>query len=61
MSIFSPKQGRPVTFRQFSWLEMVERAWGSEYRQPDKAIYRFSDGRNFQSTDMYSTGIYRKP
>lgn len=56
-----PTLGRPVTYRQFSWLEMAERAWGSAYRQPDHGIYQFSDGRRFDSTDMYSTGIYRPP
>ena len=50
-----------VSFRSFSWLEMAERAWGSEYRQPDKGIYAMSDGRRFDSTDMYQTGIYRRP
>ena len=53
--------GRPVTYRSFSWLEMVERAWGAEYRQPDHGIYQFSDGRRFDSTDQYQTGIYRRP
>lgn len=50
-----------VSYRSFSWLEMVEQAWGSAYREPDHRIYVFSDGRAFDSTDMYQTGIYRKP
>jgi hypothetical protein len=53
-----PTLGRVVTYRQLSWLEMVERSWGSAYRQPDRGIYQFSDGRRFDSTDMYATGIY---
>jgi hypothetical protein len=60
-STVPPTLGRPVSYRQFSWLEIVERAWGSEYREPDHRIYQFSDGRAFDSTDMYETGIYRRP
>lgn len=51
--------GRPVTTRTFSWKEMVLRQWGSEYSAPDHRIYQFSDGHNFDSTDMGVTGIYR--
>lgn len=53
-----PTLGRPVTYRTISWLELAERAWGSQFRQPDHGIYQFSDGRRFDSTDMYNTGIY---
>jgi hypothetical protein len=59
--VISPYLGKPVTYRSFSWLELAERAWGSEYRQPDHRIYQFSDGRAFDSTDSYQTGIYRPP
>lgn len=52
--------GFPVSYRQWSWLQLAERAWGSEYRQPDHGIYQFSNGRRFDSTDMYQTGIYRR-
>jgi hypothetical protein len=51
--------GRPVTSRSFSWKEMVIRMWGSEYAAPDHRIYQFSNGRNFDSTDIGITGIYR--
>lgn len=57
----NPALGRQVTTRNFSLLEMVERAWGSEYRQPDHRIYSFGGGvRNFDSTDMGTTGIYQR-
>ncbi len=52
--------GYPVTSRDFSWLEMVNRQWGSEYRAPDHRIYEFSNGRGFDSTDIGQTGIYRR-
>ena len=53
--------GNQVTTRSFSLQEMVERAWGSEFRAPDHGIYQFSNGRRFDSTDMGTTGIYRRP
>ena len=56
----NPALGRQVTSRNFSLLEMVERSWGAEWAQPDHAVYRFSGGRNFDSTDMGYTGIYRQ-
>jgi hypothetical protein len=37
---------------------MVIRQWGSQYQAPDHNIYQFSNGRGFDSTDMYTTGIY---
>lgn len=55
----NPALGRQVTYRQFSLLEMVERAWGSEFRAPDHGVYQFSNGRRFDSSDQGSTGIYR--
>lgn len=58
----NPSLGRQVTTRTFSLLEMVERAWGSEFRAPDHRIYQFGNGqRNFDSTDIGTTGIYRRP
>lgn len=57
----NPALGPQVTSRQFSLLEMVERGWGSEFRAPDHGIYEFSNGRRFDSTDMGTTGIYRRP
>lgn len=54
--------GRQVTTRQFNLLEMVSRAWGSEFSAPDHSIYVFGDGiRRFDSTDLGTTGIYRRP
>jgi hypothetical protein len=51
--------GSPVVSTTKSWEQMVIRAWGSEYRKPDVA-YEFSNGRKFDSTDMYETGVYRR-
>lgn len=53
--------GQPVTSREFSLLEMVERAWGAEFAAPDHGVYEFSNGRRFDSTDLGTTGIYRRP
>lgn len=54
--------GRQVTTRQYSLLEMVSRAWGSEFHAPDHGIYQFGNGlRRFDSTDLGTTGIYRRP
>ena len=50
--------GSPVTSRTISWLDLASRAWGSEWRAPDHAMYRFSNGRQFDSTDMTDSGIY---
>jgi hypothetical protein len=56
-----PSLGLPVTTRQFSLLEMVSRAWGSEFQAPDHGVYRFNNGaRWFDSTDQGTTGIYRR-
>jgi hypothetical protein len=56
-----PRQGYPVTTRTLNWLEMVSREWGSEWKAPDHAVYQWSNGRRFDSTDTYETGIYRRP
>jgi hypothetical protein len=53
--------GLPVTTRQFSWNEMVRRAWGSEFSAPDRRVYEFSNGRGFDSTDRGDTGFYEPP
>jgi len=55
-----PKLGFPVTTRQFSLLEMVSRAWGSEFQAPDHGVYIWSNGRRFDSTDQGFTGIYSR-
>jgi hypothetical protein len=57
----NPALGKQVTSRQFSLLEMVERAWGAEFAAPDHGVYEFSNGRRFDSTDQGTTGIYRQP
>jgi len=56
----NPSLGRQVTSRNFSLLEMVERAWGSEWSAPDHGVYQFSGGRRFDSTDYGTTGIYQR-
>lgn len=50
--------GSPVSTRTISWNDQCSRAWGSEFKAPDHKIYQFSGNRNFDSTDMGSTGIY---
>lgn len=57
MPFIPRKNGLPVSSRQFSWADMVHRAWGSEFYAPDHGIYDFA-GRLFDSTDKYLTGIY---
>ena len=54
-----PKLGSVVTTTIKSWEQQVVKAWGPEYRKPDIA-YEFSNGRKFDSTDQYSTGIYKR-
>lgn len=56
-----PSNGKPVTTRTFSLLEMVSRAWGSEFKAPDRRIYQFSNGVGKDSTDMTNNGFYRHP
>jgi hypothetical protein len=51
--------GKQVTSQSYSYEEMVIRAWGSKWRQPDKA-YRWSSGSEFDCTDQYTTGIYTR-
>lgn len=53
--------GYPVTFRNYSLEELVSRAWGSSFKAPDHRIYNWSNGRSFDSTDIGTTGFYRKP
>lgn len=50
--------GLPVSTRDFSLSEMVQRAWGSEFFAPDHRIYSFGGVRFFDSTDIGFTGIY---
>jgi hypothetical protein len=57
----SANLGYKVTWRNFSLEEMAARAWGSEFNAPDHDVYRWSNNRSFDSTDMGTTGIYKKP
>jgi hypothetical protein len=50
--------GPPVTARQINMLDLVIRAWGSEYYAPDHGVYEFSNGRKFDSTDASQGGPY---
>ena len=50
--------GNKVATRTISWLDMVQRSWGSEFSAPDHDVYQFSQGHRFDSTDMGNTGIY---
>ena len=57
-NVRNPNLGPRVTTRNISWLDLATRAWGSEFRAPDKGIYEWSNGRKFDSTDQGNTGIY---
>lgn len=49
----------PVTTRTISFLDLAQRAWGSEFNAPDHDIYVFGQGaRKFDSTDKSDEGIY---
>jgi hypothetical protein len=50
--------GSPTTFRETSWLDLCIRAWGSEFQAPDHDVYKWSNGRGFDSTDRGITGVY---
>ncbi len=50
--------GSKVTTRDTSWLGLCMRAWGSEFTAPDRGVYAFSNGRQYDSTDRGRTGIY---
>lgn len=49
-----------VRFRDLSWKELVQKAWGKDWNKPEKA-YEFSGGREFESTDRTESGIYKRP
>lgn len=46
-----------VAFRTLNYLEMVMEMWGPEWNMNDIA-YEMNNGRKFESTDRYTTGIY---
>ena len=52
--------GPKVSTRNISFLDLVTRVWGSEFRAPDHNIYQFGKNRNFDSTDTGTTGFYKK-
>ena len=49
----------PVTTRSIDWRQMVISQWGDEWRKPEW-VYEMSNGRKFDSTDYYTTGIYQR-
>lgn len=53
--------GNQVTTRDYSWLEMCQTAWGSEFYAPDHKIYLWANGRAFDSSDKGLSGIYGVP
>lgn len=52
--------GAPVVARTINWLDLNIRAWGSEWRAPDKGAYEFSNGTKKDSTDQTTNGFYRR-
>ena len=50
--------GSQVTTSTILWADLVQKAWGGEFRAPDHNMYKFSGGRGFDSTDRGVTGIY---
>lgn len=53
------KNGSKVVSRTFDWRSMVVSQWGEEWNRPDTA-YVWSEGRRFDCTDQYTSGIYRR-
>ena len=51
--------GYKVSYRTLSWMELVIREWGTEWGRPDTA-YEWSNGRRFDCTDQYTSGIYTR-
>lgn len=49
--------GARVHARNISWLDLVTRAWGTEFYAPDHGIYQFT-GSERDSTDLTDNGIY---
>ena len=46
-----------VSFRVINYESMVVEMWGPAWNMNDIA-YQMSNGREFESTDKYTTGIY---
>jgi hypothetical protein len=53
-----PNDSYKVTYRIISWRDEAIRAWGEAWSENDHAIYEWSNGREFDSTDKGVTGIY---
>ena len=45
------------TTRIIDWAALVRKAWGAAYNEPDTA-YKFSNSREFKSSDGDSGGPY---
>lgn len=54
-----PYNGLPVSYRTFNFGDMVRRVWGAEWNIPEK-VYEMTNGRKFDSTDMQTSGIYKR-
>lgn len=52
------KQPDPPSYRTLNWAAMVRKAWGKEWKKPEVA-YRFSNGREFESSDR-NGGPYQR-
>lgn len=48
-----------VNARKFPIRDMVLKAWGKEWAKPE-IVYEFSNNRKFESTDLTTSGIYKK-
>ena len=46
-----------VSYRTFTWRELVVREWGTYWGVPE-IVYEFSDGKVTQSTDQTTAGLY---
>lgn len=46
-----------VSYRTIDYQSMVEEMWGSAWNMNDIA-YEMNNGRKFECTDKYTTGIY---
>lgn len=50
--------GKKPVSRDFNWLDLCMKAWGSEFHAPDHGAYEWSNGRKYDSTDKGLTGVY---
>lgn len=49
-----------TTTTEKSWLTLVEEH-DEDFNEPDKDVYKFSNGRGFESTDKTTSGVYEAP